>query len=157
VEHRRAEADESRRNQQAGEAAGEREAQQSHQREAHAGHERVRLGVVIGVQTDHRLQQGRRELEGEGDETDLAEIEVKAGLQHRVHGRQQRLHHVVQQVAEADREQHGDGGGHRGKVAGEVVGRGLLSHPERSEGALPKLMAPSLRVTAGPTTHDPNS
>ena len=65
---------------------------------------------MVGVEPDQRLEQRRRELEGEGDEADLREIQREVGLEHRVHRRQQRLHHVVEQMAEADGEQDGERG-----------------------------------------------
>ena len=49
---------------------GRRQHQQADEREPHARHERVWLGMVVGIQPDDRLQQRRRELEGEGDQAD---------------------------------------------------------------------------------------
>ena len=92
-------------------------------REPHARHQRVRLGMMVGIQPDDRLQQRRGELEREGDQADLAEVQMEARLEHGIHGRQQRLHHVVEQVAEADGEQDGKRGRHaRKSSAGWVDG-----------------------------------
>jgi hypothetical protein len=70
-----------------------------------------------GIQPHHRLQQGRGELEGEGDQPDLAEAEGEFRLEQRIDRRQQRLHHVVQQVAEAQRHQN-DKSGRLGRLPG---------------------------------------
>ena len=79
VEDRRAEPDRapaatSRR----GIAPRHREAEQADEGEPHADRQRVRLRVVVGVEPDHRLQQRRGELEGEGDQADLGEVEREA-------------------------------------------------------------------------------
>ena len=66
---------------------------------------------MVGVEPDQRLQQRGGELEREGDQADLGEIQRERGLEHRIHRRQQRLHHVVEQVAEADGEQDRKSGG----------------------------------------------
>src|SRR6185312_7008448 len=47
---------------------------------------------------------------GEGEDADLAEGQGVRSLEHWIQRRQQRLHHVVQQMAEADRSQHRDRG-----------------------------------------------
>jgi hypothetical protein len=51
---------------------------------------------LVGVVADDRLEQRGDQLIGERDKPDLAEIEMEAGLEHRIDRRQQRLHHVVQ-------------------------------------------------------------
>jgi hypothetical protein len=45
---------------------------QADQREAHADHQGIGLGLLVGVHADDRLQHRRGELEGEGDQADLA-------------------------------------------------------------------------------------
>ena len=80
------------------------------QGEAHARGERIRSRLAVRVAADQRLQQRGRDLVGEGEQADLAEAERVRGLQHRIQRRQQRLHHVVEQMAEADRGEHREGG-----------------------------------------------
>jgi hypothetical protein len=42
---------------------------------------------------------------GERDETDLGEVEMEGVLKNRIERRNQRLHHVIQKMAEADCEE----------------------------------------------------
>ncbi len=91
-------------------ARGKRHDEQADQRGGHAEHQRIGRRVAVGVIADHRLQQRCRALEGEGDEADLAEIELEGGFQHRIDRHDQRLDHVVQHVADADRGEHRDDG-----------------------------------------------
>jgi hypothetical protein len=109
VKHRRAEADKGGRNQDHRIAVRNRQQQEPDQREHHAGRQRPWHRSLVGHEAHQRLEQRRRELEGESDEADLGEIEVIVGLERRVDRRQQRLHHVVEQVGEADREENGEG------------------------------------------------
>ena len=51
---------------------------------------------------DHWLQQRRSHLRGQSDQPDLLEIQVERGLEERVNRRNQRLHHVIQKMAETD-------------------------------------------------------
>ena len=96
------EPDERRREQDRSEVRAEREQHHAAQREHHARGERVRLRPPIGVEADQRLQQRRRDLVHERDQTDLAEAQTEVLLEDRIDRRQQRLHHVVQQMAEAE-------------------------------------------------------
>src|SRR5579872_2541939 len=70
---------------------------------AHAEGQRIGLRPAIGIETDQRLQQRSRDLIGQRQQPDLAEGEVEAALEDWIDRRQQRLHHVVEQVTEADR------------------------------------------------------
>ncbi len=103
--------------------------QQEHarERERHADRQRIRLRPPVCVEADDRLQQRGGELVGQRDQTDLAEIEVEAALEDRIDRRQQRLHHVVQQVAEAQRRQDAEC-----RARGEGTGAG--GHERRSGG-----------------------
>jgi hypothetical protein len=58
--------------------------------------------MAIRIETDDRLKQRTRKLQYECDQPNLREIELKVLFQHRVNGRNQRLHHVVEQMAEAE-------------------------------------------------------
>ena len=62
-----------------------------------------------------------------GDQPDLAEVEMVGSLEDRIDGGDDRLHHVVEQMAEADGGQDAEGGGF-GVVgwAGEGCGGHLL-------------------------------
>jgi hypothetical protein len=62
--------------------------------------------MAIVEVADERLQQGRRDLIGQRYHPDLPEIEMEGSLQQRIYGRDQRLNHVVQEVAKGGREQN---------------------------------------------------
>ena len=47
--------------------------QEADQSEADAGGQGIRLGVAVGIEADQGLQHGGGALEGQGDQTDLAE------------------------------------------------------------------------------------
>ena len=78
---------------------------------------------------NRRLQQRGGDLIDQGDDADLGEAEMKIGLERRIDGRQQGLHHVVQQMTEADREQHREGGVVDGLAGGDGVGHGAGKMP----------------------------
>ena len=67
------------------------------------------IGRRSAYKTDERLEQRSGNLIDESDETDLTEVELQACLEDGIDRRQQRLHHVVQQMAEAERPQHRHG------------------------------------------------
>ena len=110
MEHRRAHADQRHRAQNHGEGGRRCDQNQPDQGEGHAGRQRVRSRPAVGVESHQRLQQRRGELRGERDQADLAEIEVVGLLEQGIDGRDHRLHHVVQQMAKADRAQHAECG-----------------------------------------------
>ncbi len=62
--------------------------------------------MFIGVDADERLQERGGDLVGEADEAELGEVEVQRFLQVGVDGDDERLHHVVQKMAEADGCEH---------------------------------------------------
>jgi hypothetical protein len=103
VEGRRADADQPRRQQDQGEAAHLGHHQDAHQRADHSAGQQVRLGMAIGVITHPRLQQGRGELEREGDQADLGERQAVIGLEHRVDRGQYRLDQVIDQMRQRHR------------------------------------------------------
>ena len=82
-----------------------REEEQADQTEAHAGRERIGLRAPVGEEADEGLEERRGHLEDEGDQPDLAEIELKAVLEDRIDRRQERLDGVVQAMADARRDQ----------------------------------------------------
>ena len=114
MEDRRAHADQHGGEQDGGICRGSGHQEKADQGEADAGGERIRLRAAIGIQAHEGLQHGRRALEGQGDEADLAEGQAVGALEDGVERGHQRLHHVVQQVAEAqrqdDRERGAEGG-----------------------------------------------
>ena len=85
----------------------DRHQQQTREREAHADRQRIRLRMLVGIDADQRLQQRRRDLVGQRDQADLPERQREVALQHRIDRQDQRLDHVVEQVREADRAEHG--------------------------------------------------
>jgi hypothetical protein len=48
-------------------------------------------------------------LEGQAEQPDLHEVQPVIGLEDRVDRRQQRLHHVIEEVAERHRDDDGEG------------------------------------------------
>ena len=110
VKHGGADPDQGGRREHHAVMACDRQQQQSRQREAHADGERLRRGAAIGVVADHRLQQRRRQLVDQRDQADVAEVELKRLFEDRVDRRQQRLDHVVEQVADAQGSKDRKGG-----------------------------------------------
>ena len=106
MEDRRADPDQPSREQHERILRGPREQQQPAQTERHPDRERLRLRPPIRVVAHERLQQRRRHLVHERDEPNMTEVEAERALEDRIDRRQQRLHHVVQQVAEAERTEH---------------------------------------------------
>ena len=104
MEDRRAEADQHAPSTSIDVAVRIGEQDQPDQRRRHADRQRIGQRPLVGVHADDRLQQRRRHLEGHGEQADLPEVEVEVVLQHRIERGQQRLHHVVDEVAEADGE-----------------------------------------------------
>ena len=86
VENRRADADHGRAEQQQREGGGAGEQQQAGERRAHANHQRIGLGMLVGVETDQRLQQRGGGLVGQGQQTDLGEVQIVVALKQRVDG-----------------------------------------------------------------------
>src|SRR5215510_5580614 len=99
MKHRGAETDERRCGKHDPETGRPGEENHSEQREAHSERKRVRLWMAIRIETDDRLKQRTRELQDECDQANLREIELKILFQHRINGRDQRLHHVVEEMA----------------------------------------------------------
>ena len=111
MEHRRTDADQRRGQQDRRIVAGDRQQQQSDQAAAHRDRQRVRLRATVGDHANHRLQHRGGELGGERDQPDLAEIEPVGFLQNWIERRNQRLVHVVQQMADRERHQDREGRG----------------------------------------------
>ena len=77
---------------------------------------------MVGITADSGLQQRSGTLKRQRDETDLREAEIEGGFQRRIDGGQQRLHHVVQEMAERHGEQHTEGGAFGGGRCGNDGG-----------------------------------
>ena len=58
--------------------------------------------MLVGVDADEGLQHGCADLIGQRDRADLHETQVEFALQQRINRDDQRLHHVVEKVREAD-------------------------------------------------------
>lgn len=63
---------------------------------------------MVGVEPHHRLEQGRCDLVGERDQSDLRKGELELSLQQRIDCQDQRLDHVVQKVRKTDRTEHSE-------------------------------------------------
>ena len=69
-------------------------------RERHADRQRIGHRALVSIGADDRLQQRGGDLEGQREKADLLEIEAIILLEHRIDGRKQRLHHVIEKMAE---------------------------------------------------------
>lgn len=81
---------------------------QHHEAAEHADHapdKRIGRGAAIHEVANEGLQKRGGELIRERDQTDLTEIEVVAGFENRINGREQRLNDVIQEMGEADGDQ----------------------------------------------------
>jgi hypothetical protein len=56
------------------------------------------MRLAVGVEAHDRLQQRCGQLKGEGDQADLAEVEIERAFQNRIDRREQRLDDVVEEV-----------------------------------------------------------
>jgi hypothetical protein len=130
VKHRGAGTDQSGRAQQQSVAVRIGEQRQAGEGEGHAGGERIGPGTRVGVAADQRLQDGGRDLVGEGHDPDLPEGQVVTVLEHGIQRRQQRLHHIVEQMTEADCGQHRERGLAGGARA--VAGNGVVQDASRN-------------------------
>ena len=101
MENRGPRADQCRRRQHAGVIRREGQGHDADQREAHARAERIRLRMLVGINTDDGLQEGCASLIGQRDGADLHETQVKFPLEQGINRHDQRLHHVVEEVREA--------------------------------------------------------
>jgi hypothetical protein len=102
MKDRGAHADEAGADQEPVEGRGDGEQEEAAEGEGHPGGEGVGLGALVGELADDGLEEGGDDLVGESEEAEVGEVEVKLALEDRVDRREQRLHHVVEEVAEAD-------------------------------------------------------
>src|SRR3984957_4207966 len=110
--------------------------------------------------SDQRLQQGRRELERQRDQSDLRKIERIVVLQDRIHRCDQGLHGVVEELREADADEHDIGWPGRGcfqrrGLDDDRLGQGFIGDDNRLvQGIIPGKAAsnvfPTPRVSLRP-------
>ena len=67
--------------------------------------------MFVGVHPDQGLQQRRRDLIHQGDQSDLGKAEIEIPFEERVNREDQRLDHIVQEVRERDGAQDFEPGG----------------------------------------------
>ena len=89
---------------------GKSDQRQPDERETHAEGQEIRLRANVRIEADQRLKQRSGGLKGESDEADLAEIQPKGGFQDRIERRHERLHHIVEEMAETDGEEDREDG-----------------------------------------------
>ncbi len=102
VEDGGTEADQAGSDQQQLEIAGIAEQDQAAQRARHADRQGIGHRPAVGDDADEGLQQRGGDLEGHRQKADLDEVEIVIRLEERVERSKQRLHDIVQHVAEAD-------------------------------------------------------
>jgi len=91
-------------------AVRQRQYGQPREREERATGQGERCRALVCIQSDDRLKYRRRDLIGQRDQADLAKAQPQPRLEARIDRRKQRLHHVIEQVAEADRHDHAEDG-----------------------------------------------
>lgn len=101
MEDRRTDADEAGADHQNLETMGEGKRDEAGAGGQHGHRQREWHGPAIRHHADNRLQQRCCDLKCEGEQADLHEVERVIGFQQRIKRRQQRLHDVVQHMAEA--------------------------------------------------------
>ena len=104
MEDRRTDTDERAGRQQHRIGRGRGDEGEADERDPHSASEQIGFRTMVRVKADERLQQRSRDLEREGDQADLAEVQREGGFQDRIERRDERLHHVVEEMAEADGE-----------------------------------------------------
>ncbi len=105
VEHGAADADHRHRQQDQQIGIGESQQHQADQRKGHAGRQDEIQRPLVQAHPDHRLKEGGGELEDEGNEPNLEEAQRESLMEDRIKRRRERLHHVVEHVRGAERDQ----------------------------------------------------
>ena len=127
MEDRRAQPDQRRCDQDQVVTVGDRQQQQTAQAAAHGDRQGKRRRTLVGHHADHRLQQRSRHLERQCDKSDLPKVQPVGVLQDRIDRRDQRLIHVIEKVAQAQRYQDGKGGAGLSSRSRQGDG-GILAH-----------------------------
>ena len=152
MEDRRARPHQRSREQNRLEIGCNRQRHQPDHGEPHANRERIGLGMLVGVKTHERLQERGRRLVGQGDKPDLSEREIESTLEQRIDRKDQRLHHVVQEVGKAQGTQHPEAGalcaGERCRLDTTYSGAHMKFAPDVPSGYRPrKGRGPACRVS----------
>ncbi len=108
VEDGAANADHRHREQDQQIGIGESQQHQADQREGHAGRQDEIQRPLVQAHPDQRLKERGGELEDEGDEADLEEAQREPLMEDRIERRRERLHHVVEHMRGAERDQDAD-------------------------------------------------
>lgn len=66
--------------------------------------------MTITVKSDKRLEEGRGKCGGEGNQTDLAEVQVKSISEQGIKSWEKGLHRVIEEMADTDGQQDFEGG-----------------------------------------------
>ncbi len=106
MEYRRAPADEGDGQQDGKKAARRGEREESCEGETHSRGKGVGAGMEVGAPSHEGLQQRRGHLEYQRNDPDLGKGEAEVLFEQRVDRRNDRLHHVVEQVCGADHEEN---------------------------------------------------
>ena len=85
---------------------GESQQHQADQREGHARGQDEIHRPLVQPHPDQRLKEGSGKLENESNEADLEEAQREPLMEDRIKRRRERLHHVVEHMRGAERDQH---------------------------------------------------
>ena len=108
MEDGRADANQSGRQKEPSEGGSYGEKKQARECGGHAYRKSVGARSAVSEIADDRLKERRGDLIGEGDVADLSEVQMKGAFEDRIDRRQERLHHVVEEMAEAGCGEHTD-------------------------------------------------
>src|SRR5438132_9711783 len=100
MKNRRAKSEQGRGDEKGGETRSHGESQQTNQRNPHADGQGIRLRTAVSVKAHKWLKERSRHLGSKRDQTDLPKIQMERGAQNRIDSRNQRLHRIIQEVAE---------------------------------------------------------
>lgn len=80
--------------------------EEPNQREAHSDRQRVGPGMPVGITADKGLEKRRRHLEHKRNHSDLGKGKSEFLLQQWIDRRNDRLHHIVEQMGGTDHEEN---------------------------------------------------
>ena len=106
MKHRRTQTHDAHRQKNQEIILGKCEQEQTHQGEAHANGESVRLRALVGIKPGEWLQDGRSHLEDQRDDANLCKREVELILHNRVDRGDNRLNHIIQEVRNTADDEH---------------------------------------------------
>src|SRR3984957_11704217 len=108
MEDSAADADDPHRQQGQSLRACESEQHQADEREGHAGGQDEIQRPLVEAHPDQRLKERGGELKNESNKADLKEAQRESLPEHRIKRRRERLHHVVEHMRGAERDQDAD-------------------------------------------------